>query len=126
MKLGGGAGKGASEGWVHAAEGVLEGVEGAFQAGEAVLDVAEGGGAAKDIAVIAGGFGEGVFAEAAHVVVHGFSEIIHAAFDGDACLAEFAAAGVLEFAVVALKRLDGAVEGWVGGLGGVFLWRGGG
>jgi hypothetical protein len=121
LKLVLGARKGVSEGWMQAAESVLEGIEGAFQSGEAVLDVAEGGGAAEDVAVVGGGFGQGIIAEAAHVVVHGFGEIIHAAFDGDACLAEFAAAGVLDFAVVALKRLDGAVEGGVGGFCTVFL-----
>jgi hypothetical protein len=36
-------------------------------------------------------------------------------------LAEFGAAGVLVFAVVALKRLDGAVEGGVGGFRRVFF-----
>ena len=57
LKLVLGARKGVSEGWMQAAESVLEGIEGAFQSGEAVLDVAEGGGAAEDVAVVGGGFG---------------------------------------------------------------------
>ena len=56
MKMGWGAGKSTCKGWVQAAEGVLKRIEGAFQAGEAVLDVAEGGGAAEDVAVVGGGF----------------------------------------------------------------------
>ena len=56
LKLGLGARKGVREGWMQAAESVLEGIYGAFQAGKAVLDVAEGGGAAEDVAVVGGGF----------------------------------------------------------------------
>lgn len=88
-----------------------QGVEGCLKAAEAILDMAECGGAVKKILVESLCFVTCFIVNTPHVSVQGSGHLIKAMLEGGAGLADLAPRGLLEFTKVAEQILDRPLMG---------------